>query len=427
MPEDRIIRVVVTGDNHLGQRLSRLRPDRAARRREIVRESFAKTVTAAIERKADLFVQAGDLFDVQDPYNQDREFVAEQFRRLHEVGITACAVSGNHDMPRQSTEQGGAAPLGVYATLGAVRYFPNARVIRPFLFERNGLTMAIGALSNDPGRPVGEDPLAEASLDDPQGLMRRADVGFLIVHAAISGEESYPDSVFPISTSGARLGDSETIIHPASLARFAKDFQVIVTGHIHRYQRLRVGGVETVVCGPSEWMDFGDVNSGSPGYAWLEIGPGGLVRDEHALIPPQPRRTIDLTTEMIWPAGAEVAGATERIIERITSACQPDAQVRLRLAGEVTREQYRELDLRRILAWGQERCFAFEVLEQRLTWRNTLVVNGDDDIARGERVSPRDMLAEIADTQIATGTDLELWEATRAALLERFDALDTER
>lgn len=412
--DERCIRVVVTGDNHLAQRLSRLPVERALARRQIVRDSFAATVQAAITRGADLFVQAGDLFDVPDPSNQDREFVAQQALRLQAAGILLCAVSGNHDMPRQSLDQGGAAPLGIYATLGALHYFPDTRVIRPILLERHGLKLAIGGLSNDPGRRAGEDPLAQIDVVDPEHKLVQADVGLLIVHAALGGGT-------------AMLGDAECVIQPESLAML-RGFQVVVTGHIHKYQRRKVGGLETVVCGPSEWMDFGDAQSGEPGYAWLEIGPQGLARDEHALLPAQPRRTITMRTADIFPANAKLEDATNRIIERITPLCGPEVMVRLWLDGIVTREQYRALDIRRIFAWGQAHCFAFEINERGLTWQPDLVA-GATGVVRGERVAPREVLAQVVSDQLnaaPTPAEHALWDAVRADLLQRFDALGNE-
>jgi DNA repair exonuclease SbcCD nuclease subunit len=419
--EEPLIRVVVTADNHLAPRLSRLPAARAAARRERLRQAFAATVNAAIERKADLFVEAGDLFDVPDPINQDREFVAGELLRLRRAGIMVCAVSGNHDMPRQSVEYGGTAPLGVYGALNALHYFPRATAMRPFLFERNGLKMAIAGVSNDPGRRQGEDPLADVALEDPTRIMAQADVGLLIVHAALT--DGNPHDLLLLS-------EAECIIRPESLARMhAKGFQVVVTGHIHRYQRRTIGGMETIVCGPSERMDFGDPPDAA-GYAWLAIGAGGLRHDEHVRFTAQPRHTLVLETSEIWPQGDHGEGndaANRFIIERLKPLCTPEALVRLRLQGDVTREQYRELDLRQIFNWGQEHCFAFELSEHGLRWLDTLRLDGDVAIMRGERVAPRQMLTAVVEEQLAQASGdapgAELWQETRAALLAQFDAL----
>jgi hypothetical protein len=276
------------------------------------------------------------------------------------------------------------------------------------------LRVAIAGISNDPGRRPGEDPLADVAVDDPENIISSADVGLLIAHAAVGGQED------------TFLSEVECVIQPESLARL-RGFQVVVTGHIHRFQQRMVAGIATVVCGPSEWMDFGDVGAGSPGYAWLEIGAQGLRSATHVNLPAQPRRTLTLETADIFPDGADVPSATSRVIGRLAPLCGPDVMVRLWLRGYVTREQYRALDLPQLHAWGQANCFAFEINERGLTWQADMVAT-DLSAVRGERIAPRDVLARIAGEQItgAAEPDRDLWEATRQALLQRFDAIQGE-
>ena len=408
--DDRRLRVVVTGDNHLSQRLGRLSPTHAQQRRERLRDAFAAVVTAAIERKADIFIQAGDLFDVPNPENRDRAFVAEQFMRLKAAQIATYAVSGNHDNPRQSITQGGVAPLAIYQEVNAVHYFPDAQVITPeSLTLSNGLAIAIGGISNDPGRKSGEDPLAEVVLNDTSGVVAHADIGILIVHAAIEG---------------ALVGPDECVISEASI-RALQGFQVVVTGHIHRYQHRHIGSVDVIVCGPSERMDFGDPPD-APGYAWLEIGASGLLRHEHVRLPAQPRHTEHIATLDIWPPDAPLDGAAERIIQRMEPWGKPDTMVRVILEGELTRPQYQALDMRCILTWGQEHCFSFELRDRDLRLPDDARMVGGDEVMRGERVDPRAVLADLFTAQIAASDDLadaDLWQGTQHAVLHQFDTL----
>src|SRR5262249_19227317 len=115
------IRAVVTADNHLNRYYDRLSPQKLTERRKRLRRGFHQAVETAIDQKADLFIHAGDLFDTPDPRNLDREFVAAQLARLREAGVRAVGISGNHDTPKQRTEQGGALPQGIYRELGALR------------------------------------------------------------------------------------------------------------------------------------------------------------------------------------------------------------------------------------------------------------------------------------------------------------------
>jgi DNA repair exonuclease SbcCD nuclease subunit len=113
--DEGILRVILTADSHLSAYSPKLLPAKLADRRRRLAMAFQQTVDTAINRRAHLFIQAGDLFDRVDPRNQERDFVAGQLQRLQSAGVQTFAVSGNHDTPRQKTEQG-AMPPSVFIT-----------------------------------------------------------------------------------------------------------------------------------------------------------------------------------------------------------------------------------------------------------------------------------------------------------------------
>ena len=127
--DEGIIRVILTADNHLSAYSPKLSPTKLAERRRRLGLAFKQVVDAAIERRAHLFIQAGDLFDSVDPRNRERDFVAEQLKRLQSAGIHTFGVSGNHDTPRQKTEQGGFAPQNIYHRLNGMYYFASSDVL----------------------------------------------------------------------------------------------------------------------------------------------------------------------------------------------------------------------------------------------------------------------------------------------------------
>lgn len=111
-----------------------------------------------------------------------------------------------------------------------------------------------------------------------------------------------------------------------------------------------------------------------------------------------------MNTSEIWPHSKACAddtpkddspnpiAPTDAIIARLVSACAPDAMVRLSLEGMITREQYHQLDVRRLWLYGHQRAFSFEVDESGLA----LVAEGTHEaVARGERVAPRAMLERV--------------------------------
>ncbi|OLD64190.1 MAG: hypothetical protein AUF65_00240 [Chloroflexi bacterium 13_1_20CM_50_12] len=255
--DEGIVRVVLTADNHLSAYSPKLSPAKLAERRRRLGMAFKQTVDTAIEHRAHLFIQAGDLFDSVDPRNREREFVAEQLMRLQSAGIRTFGVSGNHDTPRQRTEQGGFAPESIYHQLGGMHYFSSSDRLEPAQCDVAGLRLAIAGLSYQPNIPPGADPLDHVDIVDPGEIITHAHLGILILHAAIEGH------AFP--------SERETFVRRSSLSRF-EGFRVILAGHVHGYARFSVGDKAIVVCGATERMEFGQ-DEDKVGFVYLELTP----------------------------------------------------------------------------------------------------------------------------------------------------------
>lgn len=432
--------VVVTGDNHLSPALPRLSPQRRAERRQRLRTAFDAAALYAIEHGARLFVHVGDLFDSPTPSNQDRAFVAQTLARLGRAGITCVAISGNHDNPRMQTENGGEAPQNVYAGLDGLIYFADTEVLRPRLFQFDGLCVAIAGLSNNPSSPPGSDPLAAAALDDQDAALPRADIGLLMLHAGMEGL--------------CQPNEGERIVTRASIEALPAIFRVVVGGHIHRFGREKLGDRLLVVSGATERMEFGHA-SGSAGFAWLELSKNGGVRAEHIRIQEQPRADLSLHTSQLWPEtwlGADVAygetlatladvlpapGARPRadagsasdalaiIRHTIAAESTPETMVRLRLSGPLTREQYHQLALRDILLYGQQHAFSFELDTRGLLLQE--LERLPDSMERAGPIVPALEIEQLAEDRIAAQSvsDPRHAEDVRAAaalLLERLQA-----
>ena len=425
-----VVRVVLTADNHLSAYTPRLSPTKLVARRRRLGMAFKQTVDAAIERQADLFIQAGDLFDSADPRNLERDFVAQQLRRLKNAGVHTFGVSGNHDTPRQRTEQGGFAPQSIYDRLSGMHLFSSSDVITPTMVEVAGMPIAIAGLSYHPHVPPGGDPLDHVQVVDPDGVLPNAHLGILILHTAIEGH------AFP--------GAMEIFARRNSLLKL-DGFRVVLAGHIHSYDRFSIADKQIVVCGATELMEFGQ-DEGKIGFVYLELTRDGLQHVEHVPIKPQPRHTILLRTTELWPQntsgrntlsdhvaeGEEQASSfqeipgpsvTERIWQQVEPFCTGDAMVRLTLEGPLTREQYHELDMRAIWLKGQQHAFSFDVDEGRLFLTNDLY---QENIERGDRIAPREMLETVAFEwmeRAETPAERLLLGKVRQRVLDRYDEL----
>jgi len=386
--------------------------------------AFKQVVDTAIERRVHLFIQAGDLFDSIDPRNRERDFVAEQLMRLRSAGVHTFGVSGNHDTPRQRTEQGGFAPQSIYHRLKGMYYFDSSDVLAPVEMNMAGLQLALAGLSYHPGVAPGGDPLDHVQMVDSENVLPRADLGILILHAAIEGH------AFP--------GEKETFVRRSSLVRL-EGFQIVLAGHVHAYDRFSIGDKAVIVCGATERMEFGQ-SEDKTGFVYLELKRDGLLHTEHIPIDPQPRSVVTIRTTELWPLQrpktktelnpfpeeereAPVLSTTEHIIQKIDPYCTEEAMVRFNVEGPITREQYHALDVRGIWLYGQQRAFSFELDESRLSLVSDLT---EAQVERGERVAPREMLESIAQEwmkEIETPDRRAVLSKTRQRVLDRYDEL----
>ena len=425
----------MTGDNHLSPRLPRLTPQRREQRRERLCQAFGAAVDYAITHHARIFAHVGDLFDHQTPSNRDRAFVAGELARLRQAGILCVAIGGNHDTPRMQTEHGGAGPQWVYAALDGLRYFGAHDVLRPELLEINGLRIAVAGLTNNPVAPPGSDPLAQVRVDDPKGALAQADVGLLLLHAAIEGL--------------SMANEGERTVTLASLDALDSRFNVVVAGHIHRYAHQRIGGREVVVSGSTEVMEFG-AHAGGAGFVWLELTREGAQRIQHIHLEAQPRKDITLSTENLWPEnrsfGTGITGTlvgrdaalleaaqpkpTRPPLETVRQAldgCTPETIARLRIAGPLTREQYHELPVREILRLGQEHTFSLD-----LDLRDLYLFDpAAGDFAPTAGIGPISLLDEldalVAARRLSANGSADDLEAAARLLRERISAAEGER
>ena len=424
----------MTGDNHLSPRLPRLTPQRREQRRERLCQAFGAAVDYAIAHHARIFAHVGDLFDHQTPSNRDRAFVAGELARLRQADIICVAIGGNHDTSRMQTEHGGAGPQWVYAALDGLRYFGAYDVLRPELLEINGLRIAVAGLTNNPVAPPGSDPLAHMRVDDPKGALAQADVGLLLLHAAIEGM-SMPN-------------EGERTVTLASLDALDPRFNVVVAGHIHRYAHQRIGGREVVVSGATEVMEFG-AHAGGAGFVWLELTREGARHIQHIHLDAQPRKDITLSTENLWPENrAFMTGITGTVVGRdaalleasrksdktpletvrqALAGCTPETITRLRIAGPLTRDQYHELPVREVLRLGQEGAFSLD-----LDLRDLYLFDpAAGDFAPTTGIGPISLLDELdalvaARRQSASGAADDL-EAAARLLRDRISAAEGER
>jgi DNA repair exonuclease SbcCD nuclease subunit len=405
------VRAVITADNHLNRYHARMPAARLEERRRVLRRAFRNAVDAAIELKADFFLQCGDLFDTVDPRNAERSFVAACLADLRSAGVIALAVGGNHDTPRQTTDHGGLLAADLYARLGGLRLFTASHEVEYDVFERNGLRVAIGGLCWDAQTSFGDDPLAGLPFSDPEE--GRADWKLLLLHSSLEGH------TFP--------GAFEPVVRRESIARIDADF--LVVGHVHARTHFEVGGTHVLVPGATERMYLEEFVH-DPGFLVLDLDADRRSHFEWRTFPAQPRCRLKVTGHELTPQPFGLRppddDPTSVILERIAAAADPQCLATLQLEGVLTREVYGALDLGRVQEAGNAGYFFFEIDTSQLELQDEFGETGE----RGVRLSQVDELqltATLLRDNAQSVEERRIVEAALKRILEEYSRGDVPR
>jgi DNA repair exonuclease SbcCD nuclease subunit len=378
-------------------------PQRLEERRVWLRNGFSQSVRYAIDQRAHLFLQVGDLFDIPEPRNAERQFGAEALADLRAAGVRCLGIGGNHDTPRIRSAGAPATPQGTYARLGGLRLLgdPAAGVgdwasgrgdIDSEIFEIDGTRVAIGGITPDPTAAPGSDPL--------EGVEWRpdADVTLLLIHGSLQGH------VFP--------GAPEPVIRRETVERLG--LNLLLVGHVHKFATFRWGATTVVVPGATEHLTFGELES-RPGFVYLELEPGRIPEVRHVPVEPQPRLQLTILSSEL-----ATGDPAERAKERLEVLGDRETMVRVSFEGPISRQRYHDLRLRELAEFGAARCFYLDL--------NTTGLYVEDDLprmaARSGRLSPREELLrygeEVRDAA-ATAEERVLVEEAIQAILSEYE------
>jgi hypothetical protein len=437
-PENGVITIVLTADNHLGHAMSSQHPRKRDQFKQQLRHAFQQATDFAIDQGVDLFVQAGDLFDSTNPDEQDRSFVAECLAHLRQAAIQTFAIGGFQDTPVEiitsvdtaNTDYASfvPAPQLSYAYLGALHYFvPSASTLKPqnsdqardiqplepVIFDVRGTTVGICGLSALSGQEG--DPLENIQV---QSDIERAALSLLVLHAPIE------DFVTGTPLPGKHCQVSQTSIANQSAFRY------ILAGYHHAYRQLSVGQCDLIVAGATRHIDFSDPDD-DPGFVFLGLAADGVRWCKHISVKALQLRRLIVHTSDLWrqqDTDTIHPDATTSILERLRPECTANSMVLLRLEGELTRSQFHQFDLNRIQHYGEEHCFNLKIDSSALSFvpeqENLSSADGQASIRyKNERLSPREELIALADEWIAAAPDEHEQKALQATKEELLAAL----
>jgi len=353
------MRIAAISDSHIDEKATAggklvLGPDGRSIRAVDRERCLKRAIEGAIDRKVDLIIHAGDLFERPKP--TPAEYVIAEEALDMTMGLCPVVVCGcNHGMSQSPTEKHALAPLaGQQANVWVLLRPDLLRIetksgpiqVAVLPFPQKSLLLAkeeYAGLSPETANQVISEKLAaiirafRARLDPSLPSIL---VSHLLIREAVFGSDRSPD--------------------PSMLSMSAQDFEgfdLVIVGDIHRHQ---IVGERLVIPGSTDRCDFGEEHE-PKGWCYIELdGPGAVPRVE--LIETPARRY--LTYRDIAEAKAESFQSADLTTDPI-----------VRVKARVSQEEYDALgpDLVR---WRQYPLFQEEIEVTRQTTARSEAMTG---------------------------------------------------
>lgn len=317
------MKAVVTADNHLNKNFNKMRASQLEKRREELKEQFGKAVQHAIDIDADLFIHCGDLFDMPHPKNDAMAYAARKIMELENSGVRTFLVVGNHDMS-MSSDKTESSPHSIFESFQASKIFMNCDETETEKIDIDGIEVGVSGLSYNP-LDESDDPLEGKEIE-------KADVNIVASHY---GTETLSH-------------DKDRSITQKSIKAISPD--VICLGHIHKHRSYSIGDTNVIVPGSTARMSF-DEKDYSTGFYKLEFDENN-VEAEYVEIDDREMRKEEIQAEEI---------NTDDATEFIRNNSSEDQMFELELVGELSREDFRNLELHALRDTGKSENFFFDL------------------------------------------------------------------
>jgi DNA repair protein SbcD/Mre11 len=292
-------RFVHTADVHLDSPLSTLAlrdPTLAELIGGATRKAFTRVIDLCLEEQVDALVVAGDLYDGEQTSMKTARFLADQLRRLHEAGIRAFVIRGNHDAESRITRE---------LTL------PES--VKVFSGRAEAVEFVAGALE------VAVHGVSFAQKHAPESLLPkfrpalpgRVNIGML--HTSLGGSSAH-DLYAPCAPSD---------LHSAG-------FDYWALGHIHQ-RSLDKGRATIVMPGNPQGRD---INEAGPKSATLvTVGDDRAITAEERLTSVAEFQRLDVALDGVADWRAAIARIEDALGRARTGARSEHLVARLALTG----------------------------------------------------------------------------------------------
>jgi len=321
-----MIRLLHTGDIHLGAPFDKL-GDFATSRRADILATFNRILDTARSESVDAVLIAGDLFDTSPTTADLAHQVAEALNALVRDGIPAVLIPGTHDhlIPRDN-------PYSAHLA----KRCPNLTLFLDALLDEP-ITLSLGTGANSP--PVNFYGIAHAVGPAGPALesMRRREtlpglhVGLL--HCSLKGDPSW------------ELHQHDLPVSPEDLDALGLDY--VAMGHYHRQQVVDVGSrTVAAYCGSPEGTKMTETGTRTVNIVELTPMDNDRAQVSVSIRPVNTREIVDTDIDcgLVMSRASDGVDSEADAIERIVNAVRQqlggrelaEIILRLRLTGVVS-------------------------------------------------------------------------------------------
>ncbi|MCK5024312.1 MAG: DNA repair exonuclease [Thermoplasmata archaeon] len=295
------MKILHLADTHIGYSAYNKLDENGINQREVdVYNAFNQIVDFAIEKKVDLVLHSGDLFDTVRPSNRAISFVVGQLLRLSNAGIPTVIISGNHETPRLR-ETG-----TVFKVFEHIDGLHLAYTGKCQTFEFNEIK--VHALPHCADKERFETELDAMKPD------KKFKFNIAMLHSAVSGLAVFRMNEF-----------NELIAQDSQLNR---GWDYVALGHYHEPCEV---GSNIVYAGSTEKYGFGHVNQPN-GFVMLDTEKGKWKFHDMKIRPMLDLRTID---------------CNDMKADDIASAIQSNVN-KANIEGAIVRQKLQDIDRREL-------------------------------------------------------------------------------
>ncbi len=349
-------------------------PIRLEERRAIIRKAFQQTIEFSLEKQVDLFLHAGDLFDMPDPRNMELIFIAKELQRLIKNNIHVFLIGGTHDVPKTRTFAKAGIPQQIFHEAQQAHLLYDDTQIQTVKTKIKDLSVIVGGLSFNPKLVKGEDPLTNLTFPTI------GDINILLLHYGI--ENHMPNDV------------NEPLLMSSTISELNGVHYVFV-GHQHKTEVFEIGDKQVIIPGATERMNFGEI-SNPTGFYYLELNKGGMTNLEYIKIEPQPMTEFKISLSTFSSSG----DPTPYIIERLSTVCNPDSILKCRIIGYIPRELFHTIRPHEIWQFGTTHNFHFDLDTKELVIEDETI-----KVASGGSISQRDEINNVVEAMIESAVE----------------------